>query len=360
MRKFVTRCLVMIALVGVSAAVALVTIPPDREDYLAIVGTKVEKLEAAPSPKIVFVGGSNLAFGIDSAAVEKALGYPVVNMGMGFNMGLRFMLDVVEPRIRKGDIVVLVPEYNLFFGLLDGDERLLDVLELYPQGWQYVHSRQQFKNIATNLFKHVKFKVNRVLQQIGHTSDPDCVYCPQAFNDYGDLVAHLDKPSRDVARMAFLKSASQEVDSEAIDVVNAFARELRTRGARVLFLFPCLPQTHYDLRRAAIDRLEQSLQNKLEVEMPSTPSDYVYPLHSFYDWVYHLNREGRTIRTARVIEDIRPTVEAARRQSPDLPVRGVSGATSAAIRSRSPLEARAAGSPGTARTTQAVALLRAR
>lgn len=313
MRKLVAKCLLMFSMIAVSAFVAMVVIPPDHDDYLAIIGSKVERLEASPSPKIVFVGGSNLAFGLDSRAVEAALSYPVVNMGMGFNMGLRFMLDIVQPHIGKGDIVVVVPEYNLFFGLLDGDERLLDVLELYPEGWQYIRARTQMVNLGTNLFRHVKFKVNRVLQQIGHTADPDCIYCPSAFDDHGDIVAHLDKPSKDVGRMTFLRNANQQVDSEAIDVVNGFARAVESRGARVLFLFPCLPRQHFDQRRAAIDRLHGELRQKLQVEMPSAPSDYVYPLPDFYDWVYHLNRGGRAQRTARVIEDVRPTVEAARR-----------------------------------------------
>ena len=311
MRKLIQRCLVMVALIAGSALVAQLVIPPDYEDYLAIIGTKVERLEKTPEPRIVFVGGSNLAFGVDSPRVEKELGYRVVNMGMGFNMGLRFMLDLVEPRIRKGDIVVLVPEYNLFFGLLDGDERLLDVLELYPEGWQYVRSQRQMWNIANNAFRHVKFKVNRVLQQIGHESDPACIYCPRAFNEYGDITAHLEKPSKDVARMSFLRQAN-EVDAEAIDVVNEFAKKIEARGATAVFLFPCLPEPHYQLRKAAIDRLQRDLTDKLHIEMPSRATDYVYPVDQFYDWVYHLNRTGREARTSRIIEDLRPTVEAQR------------------------------------------------
>jgi len=305
----------MAGLIAVSGAVALVGIPPDREDYLAVIVPKIQRLKATASPKLVFVGGSNLAFGLDSRAVEDALAYPVVNMGMGFNMGLRFMLDVVQPNIGKGDVVVMVPEYNLFYGLLDGDERLLDVLELYPEGWQFIRSRQQIYKLADNLFRHVKFKVNRVLQQVGHTPDPACIYCPQAFNEYGDIVAHLDKPPKDVGHMKFLQSANRQVDVEAIETINRFARAVKSRGARVVLLFPCIPTPHYEQRRAAIDRLYAVLREKLEVDILSTPGDYVYPLSYFYDWVYHLNREGRALRTAQVIQNLRSTLETARREA---------------------------------------------
>jgi hypothetical protein len=312
MKALVTRCLLMIVLVAVTLGVAQVVIPPDREDYLAIINWKVKHLEETRPPRIVFVGGSNLAFGIDSTEIEKALGTTVVNMGMGFNMGLRFMLDLVEPRIGKGDLVVLVPEYNLFYGLFDGDERLLDVLELYPEGWKLIHSRQQWKNLVMNSFRHVKFKLNRVLQQVGHEPDPACVYCPQAFNDHGDLTAHLGKPGKDVSKMAFLKNASREVDGEAIEVINAFASRLIARGARVVFLYPSIPQPDYDERKAAIDRLHAALTAKMKVPQLSTPEDFVYPAGEFYDWVYHLNAEGRQKRTRSIIADLRPAVEAMR------------------------------------------------
>jgi hypothetical protein len=296
----------MTALVLVTGAAVLVFVPPDHEDYLAVVSRKVELIERVPAPRIVFVGGSNLAFGLDSRKVEEQFGRRVVNMGMGFNMGLRFMLDLVEPRLGAGDLVVLVPEYNLFYGLLDGDERLIDVLELYPDGYQYIHSKRQMLNLVENLPEHARFKLTRILQTMGRPAPEDCVYCPRAFNEYGDNVAHLGLPPKDVAKLEFLRNTSRGVDHEAIAVVNAFAKKAEKRGARVVMLFPCVPRPHFEQRRAAIEALDAALRKDLQVPLLSTPEDHVYPLEHFYDWVYHLNREGRDLRTAKVIEQIRP------------------------------------------------------
>ncbi|HEY2775880.1 MAG TPA: hypothetical protein VGK20_17695 [Candidatus Binatia bacterium] len=307
--KFVRRCAWMIALQVATGIAVLTLIPPDHDDYLAVIGPKVQMLERTEAPRIVFVGGSNLAFGLDSHAVEQQLGRRVVNMGMGFNMGLRFMLDVIAPRIQKDDLVVLVPEYNLFYGLLDGDERLIDVLELYPEGLSYIRSKHQILNMVQNLPRHARFKIERFLETVGRPVPADCVYCPAAFDDLGDNVAHLDRPGKDVAKMEFLRTTSQGVDMEAISVVNAFAREVERRGAKIVMLFPCVPRVHFDLRHEAIGRLYAKLREKLEVPMLSTPEDYVYPLDYFYDWVYHLNRQGREIRTAEVIRQLRPALE---------------------------------------------------
>jgi hypothetical protein len=315
--KFFQKCVLMAALLLVSAAAALTLIPPDRDDYLAIIGAKVERLKRTTSPKIVFVGGSNLAFGLDSRAVEEQLGYAVVNMGMGFNMGLRFMLDLVSPEIRTGDIVVLVPEYNLFYGLLDGDDRLIDVLELYPDGFHYIRSRDQLYNLANNLPEHIRAKLLRWLQR--RKPDADCVYCPRAFNEYGDAVAHLDRKPADVEKMDFLRSTARGVDMEAIRVINAFAQAAEQHGARVVLIFPCVPEPHFERRHEAIDRLYAKLQQDLKVPMLSTPRDQTYPIGYFYDWVYHLNRQGRAVRTAKIIDELRPVVEMARKGAAEQP-----------------------------------------
>lgn len=311
--KFLRKCALMAALVLATGAAVLVLVPPDRDDYLAVIGRKVELLETTPAPRIVFVGGSNLAFGLDSRTVQGRLGMRVVNMGMGFNMGLRFMLDLVEPRLAKGDIVVLVPEYNLFYGLLDGDERLIDVLELYPDGYRYVRSRRQMLNLVEHLPEHARSKLSRALQTFWRPTPEDCVYCPRAFNEYGDNVAHLGLPGKDVLKTEFLRKTGQGVDREAIRVVNAFAHRAEERGIRVVMVFPCVPEPHFEKRRKAIERLYAVLREDLDVPMLSTPADHVYPIGYFYDWVYHLNREGREIRTAKVVEEIRPVVETARK-----------------------------------------------
>jgi hypothetical protein len=57
--------------------------------------------------------------------------------------------------------------------------------------------------------------------------------------------------------------------------------------------------------------LYQRLQVELEVPMPATPVDYVFPIDRFYDWVYHLDRQGRELRTDRVLKDLKPFLTSA-------------------------------------------------
>ena len=94
------------------------------DNYLAAVLEKDRIIRNAESPKIILVGGSNLAFGIDSKMMQDALRMPVVNMGLYAKLGLKYMLAQVRPYIRKGDIVVVVPEYDLFYGDFANGDRI--------------------------------------------------------------------------------------------------------------------------------------------------------------------------------------------------------------------------------------------
>jgi len=62
--------------------------------------------------RIILVGGSNLAFGIDSALIQEQFpGYSVVNMGSSVHHGMLSHFDILRANVREGDIVIFCPEY---------------------------------------------------------------------------------------------------------------------------------------------------------------------------------------------------------------------------------------------------------
>ena len=92
--------------------------PQYLNNYQAALIDKNERLCSIDGPKIVLVGNSNLAFGIDSRALEEAFGMPVVNMGMHGGLGNAFNEQAAVQNVCKGDIVIL--SYSNFD---DGDVR---------------------------------------------------------------------------------------------------------------------------------------------------------------------------------------------------------------------------------------------
>ena len=103
-----------LALSACAVAVAAFALPPQYADtFGAELVEKCALLEASPAPRIVIVGGSAAAFGIDSALLEGELpAYACVNLGTYAAFGTVPLLDMVQKRLAAGDIVIVSPELS--------------------------------------------------------------------------------------------------------------------------------------------------------------------------------------------------------------------------------------------------------
>lgn len=135
------------ALLTVAAICLLI---PDGNDYAQASVLKHRRLLEAPGRRIVLVGGSNLAFGVDSTILEQKTGCSVINMGMNGYLGVKFMLREVAPHLRPQDIVVVALEYDSFFKPVDGrpSDQLM-VVKANPRTFSYLDAKQRLKVLQT-------------------------------------------------------------------------------------------------------------------------------------------------------------------------------------------------------------------
>ena len=81
------------------------------DTFMGELAEKVRLLEDTEEPRIIVLGGSAAAFGIDSTYIESELsGYRAVNFGMYAGLGTRAMMDLSGGSLRRGDIVIVMPE----------------------------------------------------------------------------------------------------------------------------------------------------------------------------------------------------------------------------------------------------------
>ena len=84
----------MIILPFISVITLAVSLPAQfDQSFVGALSDKCERLYSIDEPKIVIVGGSSVAFGIDSALIEKYTDMPVVNFGMYAALGTKLMLE---------------------------------------------------------------------------------------------------------------------------------------------------------------------------------------------------------------------------------------------------------------------------
>ena len=116
---------------------------------------KFDRLNSIDEPKIVVVGGSSVAFGLDSKKLEEYTGMPTVNFGLYAALGTKLMLDLSLSGIGEGDIVVVSPEMDpetlsLYFSsgatlmAIDGDHSIIkhikrsDKLKMLGAAWDFL------------------------------------------------------------------------------------------------------------------------------------------------------------------------------------------------------------------------------
>jgi hypothetical protein len=294
---------VLLAL-GLIAALcaAFLLLPVSSQLYIAAISDKYDLLRETESPKIVLVGGSNLAFGIDSRRLATELGYNVVNTGLHGGLGLRFMLRLVKPHLSAGDVVVLVPEYQVVRDPVAG-EPLAEALAVFPRGLRYVSPgevdlRVFLRALQTRFWIAVSFEPDRDRE----------IYSRSKINSYGDVTSHLD------AADTYQPTASDLLDIRAlptrasIALMNEFAESCNRMGVRVALSFPPYPRGFLG-PETAIGRWRDDFETDLNLAVVSDPADYLYPADYFFDSADHLTGAGREIRTAQLSADLRGFLE---------------------------------------------------
>lgn len=280
---------------------------PDQSGFNAAIIDKHRIIKEIDSPRLVFVGGSSLAFGLDSESVEKQLGINVVNMGLRATFGLRYILQEVKPYIKSGDTIVIVPEYQQFYGMQEGTSELFrTIINSFPQGLRYVSSFKQCLAFFSDYPNFIRLQIIRSLRRASRKNPEDFedpVYCRSCFNQNGDVISHLTRQPKDITRLSLFPK-DIKFSPGSVDLLNDFYSYALSKGARVFVIFPSIPRGQYEKERTRLDGLYSQLKNTLKIAMLSTPSDGVYPEDYFFDTVYHLNIRGREHNTAGIIRGL--------------------------------------------------------
>lgn len=280
-------------------------------DYLLAIIDKHARLDSIQSPRMIFAGGSNLAFGLNSAEIQKEFNIPVVNLGLHGGFGLLFMLNELKHTVRSGDVVFLSIEYFL---KMEGNYRIRKFTGNHYKEAQKYYDNEIIENIDMHIFytrKGMKVYFGEHSEARETQENEINIYAREGFNEYGDLVSHIGKqppPTREVEHYVYEYW-------KGIEELNEFNEFAKAQNVKVFFLFPCLAMQSYSKNEAAIRRLAHDLSRDLNMKILSTPLDFVYDDDCFFDTDYHLTEAGREQRTMKLIE----IIKRADRQDPFIP-----------------------------------------
>lgn len=309
MKKTLKIILIILAVIAIITPtlvplVALVTPPVYSDSFVGALDDKLELLRETEGEKIVVIGGSSVAFGLDSALIESYTGMPVVNFGLYAALGTKLMLDLSLPHINDGDIVILSPELDsqtlsTYFSAattlraLDGSlfPTLFDIpaehyASLYGASWDYTAEKLGYL--------------------LGEKPTYEGIYNSENFNGYGDIKEGL-RPEN-IMTVYYDPNTEITLDPSILspdfrDYLNEYVRKCKKKGAEVWFSYAPMNELAIS-KRADAKAFGEYLEKEIDAKFISYIEDYIIPANYFYDTNFHLNDGGVLLRTIRLIEDI--------------------------------------------------------
>jgi len=261
-------------------------------DFMAAIADKHQRIENINEPKLVFAGGSNLPFGIDSKMIQDSLNIPVVNLGLHAGLGLDFMLNELRSCIKNGDIIILSTEY--FLG--DGDYNLKKYTgKIYPEA-NHFYEKNIIKEMEANI-DNTRNHLKSLIKQ-KHKEQTETAYSRESFNEYGDIEMSLTEiPQQNLKNDHILEYRYWE----GISKLNIFYRDAESKGIQVFFVYPAYPESKYKKNLTAIRKLHQNMKQHLLFPILGNPEDFIFADSLFFDTTYHLITKGREKRTNKII-----------------------------------------------------------
>ena len=259
---------------------------------------KCELLATTPSPRIIFVGGSNLSLGIDSKRIKDSLNINIINTGLTMQLGLKYMVDDVSIYIKKGDIVVFAPEWQHFYSYMYGfDEQLPIVMKLCNWSKIYLLNLRQL----SNAFKGIPIYL---LQNLLPQRRTDYTTPNSNYNEFGDQYTHWYLNTTHKSNPRPIKEKfDKEFGKYFIDKIN----ELQTKCTVIM-----MPPSTCDVAMKKWDKQVKEVENFLKENghpFIIDPDSFSFAEEYMYDSDYHLKKKGVDIRTSLVIEALKEYIK---------------------------------------------------
>ncbi len=280
-------------------------IPAYEQSYSASLADKVDRLESLNEPKIVLIGNSNLAFGIDSEKIEQEMKMPVVNMGLHGAIGNAFHEEMAKVNITPGDIYVISHTDYSDNGAFGDSVLAWTAIE---NNWNlYGLLKKQDIPVMKNAFPtYLKKCIKRWEEGTSNEIPSEEYYRRSSFNSYGDIKTKrnhsmLDELEIDVGEYC------PEISNICVNRLNELNSYIQERGASmVVAAYPIIvkeaPSTAF---LNELEAFQTQLEEQLTCPVISHFSDYCYDENYFFDTIYHLTDAGAGLRTEQLIKDLR-------------------------------------------------------
>lgn len=303
--------LCLAALLPLSLLLTGLTMPSYYSDsYYAELAPMVQRLREAEGKKLIILGNSDVAFGLDGALMEQLLSekgydYTVCPFGLYAAVGTSAMLELSKEYLHAGDLVILVVEpvsetLSSYFGANAFWKCAEDAPELLFQ----VNNSQR----AILLGSYTGYLQERYAYfRDGSAPLVQGVYARASFNERCNMIydraGNIMAIGYDTSKPINFSLLS--VDKDFAEQVSDYCSAAAESGASVCLSFsPMNRSAIADASADALDGYFDFVNKAFPCPVISDPGDYILDSGWFYDSNFHLNSAGAVVRTVELTEDV--------------------------------------------------------
>ena len=229
------------------------------------------------SNKIIFIGGSNLFFGLDKYLIERKTKRKIISFAHTRTDGIENMLSLAERVYKDGDIILLSLEYG---SKTIGDNGL--VLKYFLTKNPFFLTPLIFRVRNTDKFK-------TKIDSIRYT-----VYLDYNVDFY---INHLNNNNYRFVDNRHVDNNYFKYDNEDLSILRNFSHKNSLYAVHPIIYNQKLSSHNLKL-------LQKNKTNLLPLKYITKQKNYIYDSIFIYDYHYHLNKRGRNLRSEKLSADI--------------------------------------------------------
>jgi len=279
--------------------------------------------------KILLAGGSSTLFGVDAQEASKRLNLPVINFGLHAALRLDEILWQVGTAAEPNDIVILLLEPKFFKTRSELTFwQLRNLIGWDRDGWKemsWVEKGELVHSIPPSLlFQMLGAEYDRefsplavanrlettdhaqVLTKFKNREQPKSfAYSAYNLDNFGDM---LMTEGCQLEKSGTTTRPPDHVEPQTARLLQRFVSDMKSK--RVEVFFANAPYIAWGASQASLREADDRFLREFSSigRMIDRREDLVFDAKYFFNTVLHLNSEGRSLRTDRLISAIRQNV----------------------------------------------------
>lgn len=264
--------------------------------------SEIAKMLDKSGPKLVFISGSNVLYGVNALKIEKETGIQTLNYGLHAGL-VSYLFNCAKSVLKKNDTVFLPLEYEYY-----NDENEINPLSSTTIEYVIGYDNSYYRQLPV-------LKKLKVLLYMTNSDDSRKV---MSKNDV--VENHIDKRGDFVDNFGLNKKYSKEAVPYVLKINKLSSRcknwelykFIQWCKERDIKVYAFAPNVYHSSKLEAeeLKSFEEIMKfyKLCGVEFIGKPEDGFFELKDMHDTVYHLNQEGQKIRTKYFIEKIQSII----------------------------------------------------